>query len=72
MVFEALDRLGSKAQKILLYPEELDTIISHPRDRDSQLLVKARDWYGVHLMPIPVQAMVKAGKDGDLLRNARP
>lgn len=54
MVFEALARLGSKADRILLYPQEWDTDISDGSDRDSQLLVKARDWYGVKLIPIEV------------------
>ena len=61
MVFEALDRLGSRAQKILIYPEEMDTTISNAKDRDSQLLVKARDMYGVQLIPVPIQAIVKTG-----------
>lgn len=61
MVFETLNRLGSKAQRLLLYPDTLDTFIKNGRDRDSQLLVKARDWYGVQLIPVPIQAMVKEG-----------
>ena len=61
MVFEALDRLGTKAAKILIYPEEMDTVVSNGRDRDSQLLVKARDWYGVQLIPVPIQAIIKTG-----------
>ena len=55
MVFEALDRLGSKADRILLYPEEWDLEITSLSDRDSQLLVKAREWYNVKLVPIQVQ-----------------
>ena len=53
MAFDALDRYGSKARKILLYPEDMDTEILSSRDRDSQLLVLARDTYGALLLPIP-------------------
>ncbi|KAL2038544.1 hypothetical protein N7G274_008591 [Stereocaulon virgatum] len=54
MVFEALQRLGSKADRILFYPQEWDTDIASLDDRDSQLLVKARDWYNVKLMPAEI------------------
>ena len=54
MVFEALYRLGSKADRILFYPLQWDLEISSASDRDSQLLVKARDWYGVKLIPTEV------------------
>ncbi len=57
MVFEALSRLGSKADRILFYPEDWDTEISDTRDRDSQLLVKARDWYNVKLIPVQMQLL---------------
>ena len=57
MVFEALSRLGSKADRILLYPEEWDTEIASTVDRDSQLLVKARDWYNVKLVPVQMQLL---------------
>ena len=51
MLFEALDRLGSKAERILFYDEKWDLHVSDGRDRDSQLLVKARDDYKVFLIP---------------------
>lgn len=54
MVFEALNRLGSRADRILLYPEKWDTQIESVTDRDSQLLVKARDWYKVKLIPVDI------------------
>ena len=54
MVFEALARLGSKADRILLYPEEWDTDIADASDRDSQLLVKAREYYNVKLVPVDI------------------
>ncbi|KAL8643760.1 MAG: hypothetical protein Q9210_007567, partial [Variospora velana] len=52
MVFEALSRLGSKAERVLVYPAAWDTQIASLTDRDSQLLVKAREWYGVRLVPV--------------------
>ncbi len=54
MVFEALSRLGSKADRILFYPEEWDLDISSSTDRDSQLLVKAREYYNVKLIPVDI------------------
>ena len=54
MVFEALQRLGSKADRILFYPQEWDLDIASTSDRDSQLLVKARDWYNVKLLPVEI------------------
>lgn len=55
MVFEALDRLGSRAQRVLYYPESWDTTVEHAKDRDSQLLNLARDKYKVQLVPVPLQ-----------------
>ena len=54
MVFEALQRLGSKVDRILFYPQEWDLDIASTSDRDSQLLVKARDWYNVKLLPVEI------------------
>ena len=55
MIFEALSRLGSRADRVLFYPEEWDTEIAGTKDRDSQLLVKARDWYNVKLIPMEMR-----------------
>ena len=62
MVFETLERLGSRADRILMYPEEWDTEIASKSDRDSQLLVMARDWYRVKLIPIKIS---RFQRDGD-------
>lgn len=51
MVFEALDRLGSRADRILFYPQSWDLEVSNRWDRCSQLLVMARDKYKVKLIP---------------------
>jgi hypothetical protein len=52
LVFDALAQLGSKADRVLFYPESWDTVISDSRDRDSQLLVIAKKRYDVKLQPI--------------------
>ncbi|KAJ5909201.1 Glucose N-acetyltransferase 1 [Penicillium taxi] len=52
MVFEALHRLGSKADRLLFYPLEWDLVIDDAEDRISELLVMAKDLYNV--LPVPV------------------
>ena len=52
MVFEALKRLGSKADRVLIYPEDWQSTVSDPDDRNSQLLVQARKAYDVKLKPM--------------------
>ena len=51
MVFEALNRLGSKADRVLLYPREWNAERADPEDRNSQLLIRAKGKYGVKLKP---------------------
>lgn len=60
MIFEALHRLGSRAERVLFYPHEWDMTIESSSDRDSQLLVMAREEYNVQIVPIDVQ-MIKGG-----------
>ncbi|KAJ4334765.1 hypothetical protein N0V95_009079 [Ascochyta clinopodiicola] len=52
LLFDALARLGSRADRVLFYPQHWDTEVTSARDRDSQLLVLARDQYQVKLHPI--------------------
>lgn len=52
MVLDALARFGSKADRVLFYPERWDTKVDSPQDRDSQLLNLARDEYKAKLHPI--------------------
>ena len=54
MVFESLDHLGSRADRILFYPEKWDVEVSNRWDRGSQLLVMARDKYRVKLIPVDI------------------
>ena len=51
-----------------MYPEEWDTEIADRKDRDSQLLVMAREWYGVKLMPVRVK---KFGREGESERGGK-
>jgi hypothetical protein len=52
LLADALARLGSKADRVLFYPTDWDTIVHGATDRDSQLLKLARDKYNVKLQPI--------------------
>lgn len=63
MVFEALHRLGSRAERVLLYPQQWDLIIQNEADRTSQLLIMARDNYNVELRPIEIEGMVMPAED---------
>jgi len=57
MLFEILHRLGAKADRAIMYPTSMldpDTTDSNYGD-DARLLFKARDEYGVKLVPIKVQ-----------------
>ncbi|KAF2011635.1 glycosyltransferase family 8 protein [Aaosphaeria arxii CBS 175.79] len=63
LIFDALAKFGSKADRILFYPKQWDTIVSGPRDRDSQLLVMARDVYKVKLEPVDLLTVEGRVKD---------
>lgn len=52
MVFETLHRLGSKADRVLMYPEEWDAQDDDPGDRSEQLLVRAKRQFKVKLKPV--------------------
>jgi hypothetical protein len=52
LVFDALSKYGSRADRVLFYPRQWDTVVSDSRDRESQLLVMARDRYKVRLEPV--------------------
>ncbi|OGE48946.1 hypothetical protein PENARI_c024G09271 [Penicillium arizonense] len=57
MVFEALHRLGSKADRVLFYPEEWDLIVEDDTDRVSQLLLEAKYKYNVVLIPLKIEGI---------------
>lgn len=52
MLFEILHRLGSKADRLMMFPKGFDL---NDDDTEAKLLLKARDEYGVKLKPIEVQ-----------------
>jgi alpha-N-acetylglucosamine transferase len=53
MIFESLHRLGSRAERLMMYPEQWS--LDPPEASDPTLLWKARDEYNVTLVPIRVQ-----------------
>ncbi|GAB1207729.1 N-acetylglucosaminyltransferase [Aspergillus pseudonomiae] len=65
MVFEALQRLGSRAQRVLFFPEDWDVSVESERDRDSQLLAMARDKYNVMLIPISLETIKPGAGSGE-------
>jgi hypothetical protein len=52
MLFETLHRLGSKADRLMMYPNNIDL---KSDSHGSKLLQKAQNNYSVKLMPIEVQ-----------------
>ncbi|KAF1839692.1 glucose N-acetyltransferase 1 [Decorospora gaudefroyi] len=63
MLLDALARFGSKADRVLFYPEHWDTTVESMRDRDSQLLGVARDRYKAKLHPVkPLQVAGRTTK----------
>ncbi|KAK5999082.1 Glucose N-acetyltransferase 1 [Cladobotryum mycophilum] len=63
MIFEALHQLGSKADRVLLYPFQMmvNPNSKEVNDDQTRLLIKARDEYNVRLKPVTVQR--KANED---------
>ncbi|KAM5345175.1 hypothetical protein ACJ41O_011037 [Fusarium nematophilum] len=54
MFFEALDRLASRADRVMMYPSRMLQSEDDARP-DARLLIKARDEYNVKLVPITIQ-----------------
>lgn len=65
MVFDSLRKLGSRAEFILLYPDDFDLRVSDGRDRDSQLLNLAKDKYNVNLVPVEVKTIKRMNGTAD-------
>ncbi|KAF4450558.1 glucose N-acetyltransferase 1 [Fusarium austroafricanum] len=56
MIFEALHRLGSKPDRLLMYPSEmLAPDATYSSSHGGALLIRARDEYNVTLQPIEIQ-----------------
>lgn len=64
MIFDALEKLGSRADRILFHPLEWDTFVDSGSDRISQLLVMARDQYNVELRPTEIEGIKKEPEGG--------
>lgn len=64
MMFETLHRLGSKADRVLMYPREWDS--SSPKDRNFELLRLAEANYNVKLQPVTVISHSGDAKPGTL------
>ena len=55
MLFESLHRLGSLADRVMMYPAEMfDPGGGTARTGDAKLIMKARDEYNMELIPITV------------------
>lgn len=52
MIFDDLRQYGSKAARLLLYPDTMN--IDDGKSRDARLLAKAKDELGVKLQPVQV------------------
>ncbi|KAI1154717.1 glucose N-acetyltransferase [Nemania diffusa] len=56
MIFETLHRLKAKADRVMMYPDNMmSPTETSPTSNEAKLLVKARDQYGVKLVPVSVQ-----------------
>lgn len=59
MIFEALHRLGSKPDRVMMYPKYMladpGAGASSAEKGNAQLIIKARDEYGAKLVPIQVE-----------------
>jgi hypothetical protein len=54
MIFEALHRIGTKAERIMLYPQQWKVPKGKPETEEERFLLQARDRYKVKLVPIQV------------------
>ncbi|KAJ5584766.1 Glucose N-acetyltransferase 1 [Penicillium hispanicum] len=64
MVFEALSRLGSRADRVLFYPKEWDLVAENDADRISQLLIMAKEKLNVQVVPVTIEG-IQVGSDED-------
>lgn len=54
MIFETLHRIGTKAERIMLYPQQWKVPKGKPEAEEERFLLQARDRYKVKLVPIQV------------------
>ena len=58
MIYDALERVGSKAARVMMYP---NTWTINDSNESGRLILKARDEYGVQLIPVEI---LRAGRGG--------
>ncbi|CAL5869960.1 uncharacterized protein PFLUO_LOCUS4193 [Penicillium psychrofluorescens] len=63
MVFEALHRYGSRADRVLFYPQDWDLVVSDDNDRTSQLLMLAKEKYNVRVVPVSIEGLKKPDQE---------
>ncbi|KAH9880008.1 hypothetical protein J1614_002033 [Plenodomus biglobosus] len=63
LILDALARFGSKADRVLFYPEYWDLTVEDSKDRESQLLLLARDTYKAKLQPTTLLTVEGRTKD---------
>ena len=68
MLFESLHRLGSKADRLLMYPDEMNPSQDNV---EGKLLRKARDEYEAVLQPIEVQQRPSTDCESDAISPRR-
>ncbi|KAK5168943.1 uncharacterized protein LTR77_006252 [Saxophila tyrrhenica] len=66
MIFDSLKRLGSKADRALLYPEEWDRGSDDPEDRTTLLLKQAKRSYGAKMKPVQLLSIDGPAEPGTL------
>lgn len=62
MLFEILNRLQSKPDRLLMYPSDF-SIDTEDDSTESRLLRKARDEYHAKLMPVTVQSRISGDRE---------
>ena len=67
MLFETLQRLGSRADRVLFYPKEWDLVVENESDRISQLLVMAKEKLKVQMVPVTIEGIPTGGEGARLV-----
>lgn len=63
MIFEALHRLSTKAERIMLYPQQWKIPKGKPDTEEGRFLLQARDQYKAKLVPIQVVTFEDRGDE---------
>lgn len=71
LIFDALQRHGSKAERVLQLPLQWHTIVQNEQGRDSQLLLKLQKHYKVTLLPVKLPGVASEPTLGTVNQEAR-